>query len=193
MLSYAARHEAHLPTAQHSQGAYSRLSRAHVDAGRPEGAAESASQGSQAPGAEDLQEVGPLALGFGRTRRLRKHAEFVRAQKSGRRVGTPHFTLLVACQPPPPRPARLGLVVARSVGTAVRRNRVKRLCRECFRISIGWLPDGVDLVVIARPGADELGLADVQAEWRAAQPLLKKRAAEALTLLKRPNPKHPDH
>ena len=92
-------------------------------------------------------------------RRLRKHGEFVRAQRSGRRVGTRHFTLLVAAQPPPPRPARLGLVVARRVGSAVRRNRVKRLCRECFRALPELLPQGVDLVVIAREGAPELALA----------------------------------
>jgi ribonuclease P protein component len=113
-------------------------------------------------------------------RRLRKHAEFVRAQRAGRRVGTPHFTLLVAAQPPPPRPARLGLVVGRRVGGAVRRNRVKRLCRECFRALPGLLPVGVDLVVIAREGAPELGLAEVRAEWRAVEGLLKKRAVEAL-------------
>jgi ribonuclease P protein component len=113
-------------------------------------------------------------------RRLRRHGEFVRAQRSGRRVGTPHFTLLVAAQPPPPRPPRLGLVVGRRVGSAVRRNRVKRLCRECFRGLAEVLPRGVDLVVIAREGAPELGLAEVRAEWRAVEGLLKKRAAEVL-------------
>ena len=112
-------------------------------------------------------------------RRLRKHAEFVRAQRSGRRIGTPHFTLLVAAQPPPPRPARMGLVVSRAIGNAVRRNRVKRVCRECFRLST-WLPEGVDLVVIARAGAPELGLEEVRAEWRAVERLLKARAADAL-------------
>jgi ribonuclease P protein component len=122
-------------------------------------------------------------------RRLRKHGEFVLAQRSGRRVGTPHFTLLVAAQPPPPRPARLGMVVARRVGSAVRRNRVKRLCRECFRLLPELLPDGVDLVVIAREGAPELGLADVRAEWRAVASLLKKRAVEALARAGRPH--HP--
>jgi ribonuclease P protein component len=113
------------------------------------------------------------------SRRLRRHAEFVRAQRSGRRVGTAHFTLLVAAQPPPPRPARLGLVVSRAIGSAVRRNRVKRLCRECFRLT-PLLPEGVDLLVIARPGAPELDLDQVRAEWRGVERLLKARAAEAL-------------
>ena len=113
-------------------------------------------------------------------RRLRRHGEFVRAQKSGRRVGTAHFTLLVAAQPPPPRPARLGLVVSKRVGGAVHRNRVKRVCRECFRLLPELLPQGVDLVVIARPGSPELGLAEVRAEWRGVERLLIKRAAEAL-------------
>jgi ribonuclease P protein component len=119
-------------------------------------------------------------LRFGPDRRLRRHAEFARAQRSGRRVGTPHFTLLVAAQPPPPRAARLGVVVGRRVGTAVRRNRVKRLCRECFRNWPDLLPSGVDLVVIAHPGAQKLVLADVQAEWQTVEILLKKRAVEAL-------------
>jgi ribonuclease P protein component len=119
-------------------------------------------------------------LRFGPDRRLRRHPEFARAQRSGRRVGTTHFTLLVAAQPPPPRAARLGVVVGRKVGTAVRRNRVKRLCRECFRNWPDLLPSGVDLVVIAHPGAQKLVLADVQAEWQTVEFLLKKRAAEAL-------------
>jgi ribonuclease P protein component len=124
--------------------------------------------------------------GFGPDRRLRKHAEFVRAQRAGRRVSTAHFTLLVSARPAaadgasPPVPPRLGVVAARKIGGAVQRNRVKRLCRECFREWPDLLPAGVDLVVIARPGADALRLADVQAEWRSVEALLKKRAREAL-------------
>lgn len=121
-------------------------------------------------------------LAFGASRRLRKHTEFVRAQRTGRRVGTPHFTLLVAAQPPggSTAPARLGIVAARTLGGAVQRNRVKRLCRECFRTWPDLLPPGVDLVVIARSGAPELGLADVRAEWRSVEAQLKKRARDAL-------------
>ncbi len=117
---------------------------------------------------------------FGPDRRLRRHSEFVRAQRIGRRVGTTHFTLLVAAQAEGAGPSRLGLVVARKVGGAVQRNRVKRVCRECFRTWPDLLPSGVDLVVIARPGAHELSLADVQAEWLAVSRLLRKRATEAL-------------
>jgi ribonuclease P protein component len=131
-----------------------------------------------------------LAMAFGPDRRLRKHAEFVRSQndRATRRVGTPHFTLLVAPQRVP-GPPRLGLVVGRRVGGAVQRNRVKRLCRECFR---GWptlVPAGVDLIVIARPGSPALDLARVRAEWLTVARLLAKRATEALA--RGAGPHHP--
>jgi ribonuclease P protein component len=120
-------------------------------------------------------------MAFGPDRRLRRHAEFVRSQndRATRRVGTPHFTLLVAAQKVP-GPSRLGLVVGRRVGGAVQRNRVKRLCRECFRTWPDLVPAGVDLIVIARPGSPELDLARVRAEWGSVARLLVKRAAEAL-------------
>ena len=156
---------------------------------------------SRRPSTRSRQEVDAgLAFAFGPGRRLRKHGEFVRAQRLARRVGTTHFTLLVAVQPPPEgAPAsgaegappnhpttgrstpRLGLVVSRKIGSAVHRNRVKRLCRECFRQWPSLLPNGVDLIVIAREGAHELGLAEVRAEWRSVEGLLKKRAVEVLT------------
>lgn len=133
-----------------------------------------------------------MAYGFGCDRRLRRHAEFVRAQRLGRRVVTAHFTLLVAPQPGLPvqvSAPRIGFVVGRKVGNAVRRNRIKRVCRECFRLWPDLLPPGVDLVVIARPGAYELDLASVRAEWAGVHRHLRKRAAEALA--RREPPHHP--
>jgi ribonuclease P protein component len=46
---------------------------------------------------------------------------------------------------------RLGMSVSRKVGTAVRRNRIRRLVRESFRLLQHDLPQGYDLVVVVRP------------------------------------------
>ena len=48
---------------------------------------------------------------------------------------------------------RLGMSVGRKVGTAVRRNRIRRLIRESFRLLQHDLPRGrgYDLVVVVRP------------------------------------------
>jgi ribonuclease P protein component len=129
---------------------------------------------------------------FGQGRRLHRHAEFVRAQRTGRRVVTPHFTLLVAGQPGAHSASslsRMGLVVSGKMGSAVRRNRIKRVCRECFRTWPDLLPPGVDLVVIARTGAHELSPAQVREEWLAVREPLRRRAAEALA--RRPGSNHP--
>ena len=52
-------------------------------------------------------------------------------------------------------PARLGLAVPRSVGSAVVRNKVKRLLRETWRELLPEVPPGHDYVLVARPGLAE--------------------------------------
>ena len=46
---------------------------------------------------------------------------------------------------------RLGLSIGRRVGTAPKRNRIKRLLRESFRLMQHDLPRGYDLVLVVRP------------------------------------------
>jgi ribonuclease P protein component len=52
-------------------------------------------------------------------------------------------------------PSRLGIAVPRSVGSAVVRNRVKRLLREAWRELLPTVPPGHDYVIAARPGIAE--------------------------------------
>jgi ribonuclease P protein component len=56
--------------------------------------------------------------------------------------------------------ARLGISISRRVGTAVRRNRIKRLLREAFRSHPQKL--SYDLVIVPRPHAPR-SLAEYQA------------------------------
>ena len=53
---------------------------------------------------------------------------------------------------------RIGITVSSKIANAVGRNRVKRWVREAFRAERAGLP-AVDLVVVARRGATEMGLA----------------------------------
>jgi ribonuclease P protein component len=57
--------------------------------------------------------------------------------------------------------SRLGISIGRIVGNAVRRNRIKRLLRESFRLMQHDLPRGYDLVILVRPH-EPLILADYQ-------------------------------
>ena len=106
---------------------------------------------------------------------------------------SPHFVLLVAAREreggspsapdldPRALPSRLGIVATRKVGDATMRNRIKRVCRDCFRLwPGGFVPDGIDLVVVAREGADTLPLARVREEWLRARPALLRRCEAVL-------------
>lgn len=50
--------------------------------------------------------------------------------------------------------SRLGVLVSARHGSAVRRSRIRRLCREAFRTCREELPCGHDYIIVPRPGAE---------------------------------------
>ncbi|HEY0950302.1 ribonuclease P protein component [Nocardioides sp.] len=87
--------------------------------------------------------------------RLTDGATFREAIRSGRRAGrrTLVVHLLLGSTDSDPAPARVGLVVSKSVGNAVTRNQVKRRLRHLAREHVSSLPGSAVLVVRALPPA----------------------------------------
>ncbi len=82
--------------------------------------------------------------------RLTRSDDFKRVRQSGRSYAHP-LVVLVAQVSDQPR-VRVGVTAGRTVGNAVYRNRAKRLLREAMRPLAPGLPNGWDLILIARPG-----------------------------------------
>jgi ribonuclease P protein component len=97
-------------------------------------------------------------------------------------VHTASFVFQVARSESPS--TRLGLTVSRKVGSAVRRNRIKRLLREAFRTDRALFPERADVVVIAKESCAVRSLADVRNELASVRSALAKAAQAAGTRAK---------
>lgn len=78
--------------------------------------------------------------------RIRKRPEFQRVYDSGAKVHGRFMTVFAAPNGSPV--ARLGVAATRRIGSAVIRNRAKRLARELFRRY--KLATGLDVIVVPR-------------------------------------------
>jgi ribonuclease P protein component len=85
--------------------------------------------------------------------RLCHRNEFALAVRRGRRAGRGCLILHLHVDDSRPDQPRVGFVVARSVGPAVVRNRVRRRLRHLMRERLNAVPAGSMLVVRAAPGA----------------------------------------
>jgi ribonuclease P protein component len=88
---------------------------------------------------------------LGRDVRLRRRPEISRAFEQGARVVDKRISLQ-GVRRAPGQPTRCGVAVSKRHGNAVNRNRLKRICREAFRLTRPDLPDGWDLVILPRAG-----------------------------------------
>lgn len=100
---------------------------------------------------------------FPRSVRILRSADFERLRKTGKRCHARNFRADVAFREPGEE-ARLGLAVSRRVSkSAVRRNRIKRICRDSFRLHRAQLP-ALDIVLSAGPQADARDNAELRAD-----------------------------
>jgi ribonuclease P protein component len=107
--------------------------------------------------------------------RLKSQRHFKRVYQRGRRAGGQWMTLVACFGRPPLRyeevkapagrtTARLGLSVSKDHGGAVRRNKLKRLLREAFRLEQHRLPTDLDLVIIPRQRDEDFPLQALREE-----------------------------
>ena len=111
---------------------------------------------------------------FGKAARILRRREFLAVQQRGERLFAGKLVVL-ALQAGGSAP-RIGITVSGKVANAVIRNRIKRQVREAFRAVAADLPP-VDLVVIARSGAAEVGMAGARAALEAARDRLARGGA----------------
>ena len=86
--------------------------------------------------------------------RVTHRKEIDRLFRKGRKSSDARMTLFALPNEDPSGRARLMVGVSTHHGKAVRRNRVKRLCREAFRSKRGELPPGIDYAMVPRARGD---------------------------------------
>ncbi len=116
----------------------------------------------------------PRAFAFRPAEHLRRPADFRRVYER-RRSAADSWLILYGCENGLPY-CRLGLSVSRKIGGAVRRNRLRRLYREAYRLTRQEMPVGLDLVVIPRGSA-----LPALEELKRSFPRLVQKVARALT------------
>ena len=104
-----------------------------------------------------------------RRHRLSRSRDFDAVYRQGTSVSTRYLALhWFAREDDPDGDPRLGIAVPRTVGSAVVRNRLKRVLREAWRARLATVPPGNDYVLVARPGL--AGPADARGpEWLGAE------------------------
>ena len=84
--------------------------------------------------------------------RLTRSEDFKRVRRTGKSYAHPLVVLVAQANETSPHHVRVGVAAGKTTGTAVHRNRAKRLLREALRPYLASLASGWDLILIARPG-----------------------------------------
>lgn len=127
-----------------------------------------------------------MSYSFPGEKRLKLSAEIKKTLDTGTKFVCRNFVFFAAETTPAPEGraqsagTRFGIIVSKKTGNSVVRNRIKRLTREAYRHMYGSLDSkevfkGVDLVVIARPGAADASLEDTTRDFNYCLSKLQKQ------------------
>jgi ribonuclease P protein component len=110
-----------------------------------------------------------------RASRLGSRKQFLQIYEQGQRVHSAYFVLFGVAGAS--GRTRLGITATKKFGSAVLRNRIKRVVREIFRNHRDALPHPVDLVVNVKASAREQTFARLAGDLDAAMRTLSRRLA----------------
>lgn len=91
---------------------------------------------------------------------LKKYGDFQRVYRKGKSYANKYLIMYVLKQDT--QENRVGISVSKKVGNSVVRHRLTRLIRESYRLNENRFVRGLDIVVIARPGAKEKNFFDIE-------------------------------
>ena len=91
---------------------------------------------------------------------LKKNMDFQNVYKNGKSYANKYLVMYVLkneCNK-----NRIGISVSKKVGNSVIRHRITRLIRESYRLQEDVFNSSLDIVVIARSGAREVGYKEIE-------------------------------
>lgn len=97
------------------------------------------------------QNATPTPLTFPKSRRLRSSLDFANIYQLKQKAGSQHLLIFAALNDI--GQTRIGLSVSKRNGNSVVRHRIRRLLKEAFRQEQHQIPEGLDLILIPRPGS----------------------------------------
>ena len=103
-----------------------------------------------------------ISFSFRYKERLHRDREFKKIFKHGRRANHPAILIYLYERPDKTETKRLGLVVSRKLGIAVKRNRAKRRLREIFRLNKHLMKPGIDIIFLPRQPIVRLPFNDIK-------------------------------
>lgn len=91
---------------------------------------------------------------------LKKNSDFQRVYRKGKSYANRYLVMYVLRQGT--QENRIGISVSKKVGNSVVRHHITRLIRESYRLNEKKFDRGLDMVVIARPGAKDRNFFEVE-------------------------------